>query len=56
MRRTCKAIALPIYADSLGEASTAAASCQGMLVINTCTIVDALGGTCNKAEMQAVLE
>ena len=33
----------PIYADSLGEAGTAAASYQGMLVTNTCTIVEGFG-------------
>jgi len=46
----------PIYADSLGEAGTAAASYQGMLVTNTCTIVEGLGGTCDKTTVQAALE
>ena len=46
----------PIYADSLGEAGTAAASYQGMLVTNTCTIVEGLGGTCDKTTVQATLE
>jgi len=46
----------PIYADSLGEEGTAAASYQGMLVANTCTIVEGLGGTCDQATVQAALE
>ncbi|MEM6599265.1 MAG: zinc ABC transporter substrate-binding protein [Cyanobacteria bacterium P01_D01_bin.36] len=46
----------PIYADSLGEAGTVAASYQGMLMTNTCTIVDGLGGTCDEATVQAILE
>lgn len=45
----------PIYADGLGEASTPAATYQGMLVTNTCTIVDRLGGTCDRATAQALL-
>ncbi|MEO0646240.1 MAG: zinc ABC transporter substrate-binding protein [Cyanobacteria bacterium J06650_10] len=46
----------PIYADSLGEEGTAAASYQGMLMTNTCTIVDGLGGSCDEAMAQAFLE
>ena len=46
----------PIYADSLGAAGTAAASYQGMLVTNTCTIVEGLGGICDKTTVQATLE
>jgi len=46
----------PIYADSLGEPGTAAASYQGMLMTNTCTIVDGLGGTCDQDTVQAALE
>ncbi|MEL6261704.1 MAG: metal ABC transporter substrate-binding protein [Cyanobacteria bacterium J06626_6] len=45
----------PIYADGLGEAGTAAATYQGMLVTNTCTIVNGLGGTCDQAAAQALL-
>ncbi len=45
----------PIYADGLGEAGTPAASYQGMLVANTCTIVNGLGGTCDQAAAQALL-
>ena len=45
----------PIYADGLGEASTPAASYQGMLITNTCTIVSGLGGTCNQNNAQALL-
>ncbi len=45
----------PIYADGLGEADTPAASYQGMLVTNTCTIVNGLGGTCDQAAAQALL-
>lgn len=45
----------PIYADGLGEAETPAASYQGMLVANTCNIVDGLGGTCDQEAAQALL-
>ncbi|MEL6161645.1 MAG: zinc ABC transporter substrate-binding protein [Cyanobacteria bacterium J06627_32] len=45
----------PIYADGLGEAGTSAATYQGMLVTNTCTIVNGLGGTCDQAAAQALL-
>lgn len=45
----------PIYADGLGEADTSAATYQGMLVTNTCTIVDGLGGTCDQAAAQVLL-
>ncbi|MEO1390597.1 MAG: zinc ABC transporter substrate-binding protein [Cyanobacteria bacterium J06634_6] len=45
----------PIYADGLGEAGTAAASYQGMLIANTCTIVDGLGGTCDRDEAEDLL-
>jgi len=46
----------PIYADGLGEAETPAATYQGMLITNTCTIVNGLGGTCDKAAAEAILE
>ena len=46
----------PIYADGLGEAGTPAASYQGMLMTNTCTIVSGLGGTCDEAAAQAFLQ
>ena len=45
----------PIYADSLGLEGTSASTYQGMLMSNTCIIVDGLGGQCNKAEAQALL-
>lgn len=45
----------PIYADGLGEEGTSAATYQGMLVTNTCTIVNGLGGTCDQAAAQASL-
>ena len=45
----------PIYADSLGLAGTSASTYQGMLVTNTCVIVEGLGGQCNKAAAQALL-
>ena len=45
----------PLYADGLGEPETSAASYQGMLVTNTCTIVNGLGGTCDQAAAQALL-
>lgn len=37
----------PIYADGLGDADTPAATYQGMLTTNTCTIVNGLGGNCD---------
>ncbi|MEM6591689.1 MAG: zinc ABC transporter substrate-binding protein [Cyanobacteria bacterium P01_C01_bin.73] len=46
----------PLYADSLGEAGTPAATYTGMLMTNTCTIVSGLGGTCNEAAVQAFLD
>ena len=46
----------PIYADGLGEAGTPAVSYQGMLMTNTCTIVNGLGGTCDEAAAQAFLQ
>ncbi|MEM8503801.1 MAG: zinc ABC transporter substrate-binding protein [Cyanobacteria bacterium P01_D01_bin.1] len=46
----------PLYADSLGEAGTPAATYTGMLMTNTCTIVSGLGGRCNEATAQAFLE
>lgn len=46
----------PLYADSLGEAGTPAATYQGMLMTNTCTIVDGLGGQCDEAAAKALLE
>lgn len=45
----------PLYADSLGEAGTPAGTYQGMLMTNTCTIVDGLGGQCDAAAAQAML-
>jgi manganese/iron transport system substrate-binding protein len=38
----------PLYADTLGAPGTAAATYQGMLVSNTCAIVDGLGGRCER--------
>jgi ABC-type Zn uptake system ZnuABC Zn-binding protein ZnuA len=46
----------PIYADGLGESGTSAASYQGMLMTNTCTIVNGLGGTCDEAAAQTLLK
>ncbi|WP_261891841.1 metal ABC transporter solute-binding protein, Zn/Mn family [Acaryochloris marina] len=45
----------PIYADSLGLEETTASTYQGMLMTNTCVIVEGLGGQCNQAEAQALL-
>lgn len=45
----------PIYADGLGEPETLAATYQGMLVANTCTIVNGLGGTCDTSSAEALL-
>jgi len=42
-----------LYADTLGEPGTAAATYQGMLVTNTCTIVEGLGGQCDLSQVQA---
>ncbi|MEO1621042.1 MAG: zinc ABC transporter substrate-binding protein [Cyanobacteria bacterium J06632_3] len=46
----------PLYADSLGEAGTPASTYTGMLMTNTCTIVSGLGGRCDAAAAQALLE
>ncbi|MEM8638708.1 MAG: zinc ABC transporter substrate-binding protein [Cyanobacteria bacterium P01_G01_bin.54] len=46
----------PLYADSLGEAGTPAATYTGMLMTNTCTIVSGLGGNCDEATAQAFLD
>ena len=46
----------PIYADGLGEAGTPAATYTGMLMTNTCTIVNGLGGRCDEAAVQAFLD
>lgn len=46
----------PIYADSLGEAGTPASTYTGMLMTNTCTIVTGLGGSCDAATAQALLD
>ncbi|NET48292.1 MAG: zinc ABC transporter solute-binding protein [Merismopedia sp. SIO2A8] len=46
----------PIYADGLGEAGTSAATYKGMLMTNTCTIVNGLGGSCNESAAQAFLD
>ncbi|EDX83268.1 Periplasmic solute binding protein family [Synechococcus sp. PCC 7335] len=45
----------PIYADGLGSSETSAATYQGMLITNTCTIVNGLGGTCDQAASEAFL-
>ncbi|NJM99710.1 MAG: zinc ABC transporter solute-binding protein, partial [Phormidesmis sp. RL_2_1] len=44
----------PIYADGLAESGTPAATYQGMLMTNTCTIVTGLGGTCDETTAQAL--
>ena len=46
----------PLYADGLGESGTPAATYKGMLMTNTCTIVNGLGGTCNEGTAQAFLD
>lgn len=43
----------PLHADTLGELGTAAATYQGMLVTNTCAIVEGLGGQCDLSRVQA---
>ncbi len=37
----------PIYADGIGQAGTPSGTYVGMLVTNTCTIVNGLGGQCS---------
>lgn len=39
-----------LIADGIGEKGTSAGTYQGMLVYNTCTIVNGLGGTCSEFE------
>lgn len=39
-----------LIADGIGESGTPAGSYQGMMVYNTCTIVEGLGGTCGGFE------
>jgi len=39
-----------LFVEGPGGPGTAAETTQAMLVVNTCTVVDALGGTCNQAE------
>ena len=46
----------PLYADGLGEPGTPAETYTGMLMTNTCTIVNGLGGSCNEAAVQAFLD
>ena len=46
----------PLYADSLGEDGTPASTYTGMLMTNTCTIVSGLGGQCDEAAAQALLD
>lgn len=41
-----------LYADTLGEPGTAAY--QGMLVTNTCTIVEGLGSQCDRTPVQGM--
>ncbi|MEL6602138.1 MAG: zinc ABC transporter substrate-binding protein [Cyanobacteria bacterium J06614_10] len=45
----------PIYADGLGDSESPAATYQGMLVTNTCNIVNGLGGVCDQTAAQALL-
>lgn len=40
----------PLFVEGPGGAGTAAETTQAMLVVNTCTIVTALGGTCNEED------
>lgn len=39
----------PLYVEGPGEPGSAAETVQAMLVANTCTVVDALGGSCDRA-------
>ncbi|MCS7030042.1 MAG: zinc ABC transporter substrate-binding protein [Gloeomargarita sp. SKYG116] len=41
-----KIAATPLYTDGLGPPGSPAATVQGMLITNTCTVVQGLGGTC----------
>lgn len=41
-----KIAATPLYTDGLGPPDSSAATVQGMLISNTCTIVQGLGGSC----------
>ena len=45
----------PLYADGLGE-SGPPATYTGMLMTNTCTIINDLGGRCDEATAQAFLD
>ncbi len=45
----------PLHADTLGEPGTAAATYQGMLVTNTCTIVEGLGGQCDTGLVETLI-
>ena len=40
----------PLMVEGPGGPDSAAPNTQAMLVVNTCTIVNALGGTCNEAD------
>lgn len=40
----------PLFVEGPGGAGTAAETTQAMLVVNTCTIVTALGGTCDESD------
>ena len=39
-----------LIADRIGEKDSPSGTYQGMLVYNTCTIVNGLGGTCSECE------
>ncbi|NJL49190.1 MAG: zinc ABC transporter solute-binding protein [Leptolyngbyaceae cyanobacterium SM2_5_2] len=39
-----------LFVEGPGGPGSAAETTQAMLVVNTCTVVEALGGTCNQAE------
>ncbi len=43
----------PLFAEGPGDASSPAPTYQAMFVSNTCTIVNALGGTCNEGSAPA---
>lgn len=40
----------PLFVEGPGTADSAAPTTQAMLVVNTCTIVNALGGTCDASQ------
>ncbi len=43
--------AQPLFVEGPGGPNSGAETMQEMLVVNTCTVVEALGGTCNRASV-----